>query len=160
MFQQTHHNTAGGLLISVNGLAGLLFILLLARQFQRRPPFMLLGIGIFCAGLGWLVLPLSSSLLWSAGAVVIYTLGETLTLPASDLVTTKFAHADHRGTFFGLTSLSWAIGGSIGSYLGPWLVEMGNPLLPWSVFGGIGLLASLLLVLLAPGRHKSSVKEE
>jgi predicted MFS family arabinose efflux permease len=162
MFQRTHQNTTGGILISVNGLSGLIFMLLLARQFQRRRPLMLLGIGLFWAGLGWLLLPLSPSLFWSAGAVVVYTLGETLALPASDLVTAKFAHAEHVGTFFGLTSLSWAIGGSIGSYLGPWLVGMDNTLLPWIVFGGLGLLASLLFVLLdgvALRWLKSSAKE-
>jgi MFS family permease len=159
MFLRTHQNTTGGLLISVNGLSGLLFMLLLARQFQRRRPLMLLGIGLFCAGLGWLLLPLFPSFFWSISAVVMYTLGETLALPASDLVTAKFAHAEHVGTFFGLTSLSWAIGGSIGSYLGPWLVGMGNTRLPWIVFGGLGLLASLLFVLLdgvALRRLKSS----
>ena len=50
----------------------------------------------------------------------------------------------------------------IGSYLGPWLVGMDNTRFPWIVFGGLGLLASLLFVLLdgeVLHRLKSSVKK-
>lgn len=152
-FQQSHQAALGGLLITINGLSGLSFMLILARQFQRRRPVILLGVGIFCAGLGWLLLPLFPSLLWSIGAVILYTLGETLALPAADLVTSSFAQVEHTGTFFGLSSFSWAIGGTIGSYSGPWLMSQGNVILPWIIYGGAGILAALLLALLEGSRR-------
>ncbi len=90
--------------------------------------------------------PLIPSLVWVLVCVSIYTVGETLVLPGSDLVVAELSADRQVGTFWGVFDLSWAIGGAVGTYLGTWLLDQGGSASwPWLTYAGIGAAIYVLM---------------
>lgn len=146
-FRISNNNANAGTLFIVNGIAGVLLMFGLGKVFHRYQPIKIVSFGIFCTGLGFGLVPLFPSIIWLLFCVVVYTLGETLVLPSSDIEIAHLSPREHSGAFFGMSSLSWAIGGTVGNYLGPWLMGQSNTALPWMIYGGIGVVACLLMLL-------------
>lgn len=142
----THQSSAVGTLFMVNGLAGVLLMFLLNKVFQKYPSIKVVSAGMLCTGLGLALIPFFPALIGLSFCVIIYTLGETLVLPGSDMVTAQFSSREHSGAFYGMFSLAWAIGGTIGNYLGPWLMSQNNGMVPWLIYGALGGVACLLLL--------------
>ncbi len=134
------------LLFFVNGLAGVLLLVGLQSAFQTAKFLTLLKVGVACVGLGLSLVPLFPDMVWVLGCVLVYTLGETLVLTSADIAVAEFSSNRHTGAFYGLFDLSWAIGGTLGNYVGTWTVDQAsNALWPWSLYGCLGLLTCLLL---------------
>lgn len=159
-FRVSHQDSAASAVFIVNGMAGLLLMFGLGRFFQKKSAFALARLGVLAAGIGFAIVPLWPSLIWLLGCVFVYTLGETLFLPASDIAVAEMSPRGQSGAFFGAFSLSWAIGGILGSYLGAWLMEQGGSLWPWLTYGGIGLMAFLLMAPLTQRAAPQGVGQE
>ena len=148
-----HSNSLVSAVFLVNGIAGLLLMLGLARIFRQQHPLRLVRYGVFCTGLGFALIALSSAPFWLLVCVAIYTLGETLVLPAQDMLVAEFsaenAHRDS-GAFFGIFMVTGAIGGTIGNYLGTTLMQEGGTIFPWVIYGAIGVVGGGLLTMLQP----------
>lgn len=90
----------------------------------------------------------TTSVLIAAG---IFSLGAVLARPGQETVTANLADPAARGTYFGVAALSLAIGGGLGNLLGGLVYDLGRnngmPVLPWVVFGVIGSLAAVGLLL-------------
>ncbi len=69
--------------------------------------------------------------------------------PQGMRLTSKLAAPGAQAAYFGFGFLALAIGGSLGNYLGGWLMDLssapGLALLPWLVFLGIGLVSAAAL---------------
>ncbi|WP_437573417.1 MDR family MFS transporter [Sorangium sp. So ce887] len=127
----------------VNGVIGTLAILLVHRLNERLPVHRSLLVGIVLAGLGLGFVPLFPAMGWLLACVLIYTLGESITQPCADVMVAGFADARTGATFFGLYSGSYALGVTLGNYLGSWLVLRLTGAGPWLVYGAIGALGAL-----------------
>ena len=137
---------AVSVLFFVNGLAGILLIAGLQTVFRTVHSLKLLRIGVLCVGLGLSLIPIFSSMTWLLVCVVVYTIGETLVLPSADIAVADFSANRYTGTFYGLFEVSWAVGGTLGNYVGTWTISYPNGAVwPWLIYGCLGLLTCVLL---------------
>jgi len=143
----------------VNGVVGTVAILLVHRLNERLPVHRSLLVGIVLAGLGLGFVPLFPAMGWLLACVLVYTLGESITQPCADVMVAGFADARTGATFFGLYSGSYALGVTLGNYLGSWLVVRLAGAGPWIIYGAIGAMGALGLVLYSR-RFIDSVKAE
>lgn len=103
----------------------------------------ILGIG-FAGGLAPLLL-----------AVLVFSVGTVVVRPSEQTVAAGLANPAALGSYFGVASLSVAVGGGFGNVAGGLLydfgVRRGQPALPWAVFALVGFLAAAgLAVALRP----------
>lgn len=86
------------------------------------------------------------------GAVVIWTFGEMIAMPAMSALINDLAPANRRGLYMGTLTLAFGAGLTIGPKFGMTLLDRGGPHLLWSVVAAVGLLSTLLYRLL-PARR-------
>ncbi|QBD81488.1 MFS transporter [Ktedonosporobacter rubrisoli] len=156
-FRISHNDFYVSAVYWVNGGTGfVLMAIVLKKVFQRYNPMYLVSIGMLCTGLGFALIQFFHTGFWLLCCVGIYTLGETLVLPGSDMVVADISTSsqENAGAFFGMFSLSWALGGAIGNYLGTALIESGDPAWSWTLYGLIGLVGCILTLWQARWRHK------
>ncbi len=148
----------------VNAAATVLLGYPLLRLGQRRldpPALLVLGNVLTAVGLAAIgVAPGTWALL---GAVLLFSVGTLLVRPSEQTVAANLANPAALGSYFGLASLSLAIGGGMGNLAGGLLydlgVRLGAPALPWTIFGLVGLgTAGGLLVTLGRGMANSPTR--
>jgi len=81
-------------------------------------------------------IPLVPAYWWLLACVAAYTVAESTILVGGDLLVAAYAGRGTAATFFGLYATSWAVGGTIGNYVGSWATATPAG---WGVFGLIGL---------------------
>ncbi|MET1255641.1 MFS transporter [Aliikangiella maris] len=108
--------------------------------------------------LGVLVMSLSTALIAFVSrffefliCVGCFTLGVLLTRPTQQTLTAALADKSAIGTFMGFSSIGLAIGGGLGNFIGGYLfdvaVSLQLPELPWLIFGGVGLLSGISMLI-------------
>lgn len=127
----------------VNGVTGTAAILLVHQLNKRLPVHRALIVGVALAALGLGLVPLVPAMAWLLACTLIYTLGESITQPCADVIVAGFADERTGATFFGLYSASYALGVTLGNYLGSWLVVHLAGAGPWLVYAAIGALGVL-----------------
>jgi len=127
-----------------NGVTGLLFMFFLRGLFIKLNPIILVKIGVLIMGTAIAMIPFVPSIYWLLCCVCLYTLGETMVLPAGEMAVAQFSTNKPAGLFFGMFQTSWAIGGSIGNYFGAWLSKYHNVVWPWLIYFVIGIFAFVL----------------
>ncbi|MGH9280039.1 MAG: MFS transporter [Acidimicrobiales bacterium] len=135
-----------GVVFLANGVTGVLALGVVRRLGRGIAPARLLTYGLSIAALGFTLLPLAPSGWWLISCIVLYTVGESLALPAVDLLVASCTDAETASTFFGLALAAWAVGGVVGVFLGSWLMAGPGRVLPWVVYGGLGLAATIAVV--------------
>lgn len=80
--------------------------------------------------------------------VVVFTIGETLVLPTSDMAISEISPSGLQSTYFGASAIAWAIGGGIGNYLGAFLADIAYGYIGWVVFSAISVCGLTLFYLL------------
>jgi MFS family permease len=130
-------------LFVVNGVAGLVTLVLIRGLLTGLAPQRLLCAGYLVTGAGMALVAVVPSAWWTLGCVAVYTVGETLLLPGADLAVAAFASERAAATFFGIFALSWAVGGTVGNYLGSWLSASAGPTAPWLVYGAIAAAGAI-----------------
>lgn len=151
-------NTTVALVYTINSGMSLLLsypLLRLAERWLRPLPIVILGAILMSAGLGAVALATSTPTLLAC--VVCFALGALLAMPSQQTVTARLANPAALGSFFGLSSVSLALGGGLGNLSGGLLYDAGRqlhlPALPWLTFSAVGLLTATGLTLLH--RHQS-----
>ncbi|MGZ4110900.1 MAG: MDR family MFS transporter [Tumebacillaceae bacterium] len=130
-----------------NGITGIVIMFVLRNAFEKKAPLQLLNRGVLLMGIGLLLIPFFPTLEWLLLCVLVYTIGETYALPASDLVVSECSSdTEYTGTYFGMLDISSAIGGTIGNYLGIWLMGLSNVNWAWYSYALICLLMLATLV--------------
>lgn len=120
----------------------------LPRILERwLSPVGLLVSGMVILGLGLLLVGFATNTPALLFASAIFAIGSVLARPGQETVTANLAKPAARGTYFGVASLSLAVGGGIGNLLGGSLYDLGTKpgmtQVPWTIFFGICLLAAL-----------------
>jgi DHA1 family multidrug resistance protein-like MFS transporter len=130
----------------------------LPRWLERWfAPVDLLIWGTFVLSIGLAVVGFATDTRSVLFAAAIFSIGAVIARPGQETVTANLADPAARGTYFGVASLSLAIGGGLGNFLGGLAYDLGlgsgMPALPWILFGGIGLVTGLGLLL---NKHRFS----
>jgi MFS transporter, DHA1 family, multidrug resistance protein len=133
----------------VNGAAGFFAMIPAMLLFERIEARKLIRMAYFAAVLLFAAVPLSEGLWWFLAAVAVYTLIESILIPATETMIATLADNGSQATFFGVAALAWFIGGSAGNYVGSWLILESTPTITWLTFAGVALLGFLLAAIFA-----------
>jgi DHA1 family multidrug resistance protein-like MFS transporter len=86
---------------------------------------------------------LTSSFGGLLACIAAFSIGNSVALANQNIVIAARARPEARGSYFGVSSIALAFGGSLGNFFGSALygssVEGGSPAMPWLVIGSIGL---------------------
>jgi MFS family permease len=156
-FDLTHSVRQVGLVLVVSGVTGVVLLVPVARLYRALPATTALQLGMALLALSFVVVPLLPGYWWLLACVAVYTVAESTILVGGDLLVAAYAGRGTAATFFGLYATSWAVGGTIGNYVGTWTMSALAGWRPWAVFGLIGLaglVAAHVHGRLAPGRSR------
>jgi DHA1 family multidrug resistance protein-like MFS transporter len=114
-------------------------------------------------GVGLGAITLAGSVAGLLLCVVVFSAGSLLATPSQQTVTAALANPAWLGSYFGVNSLSLAIGGGLGNLSGGLLYDVGKqlafPSLPWIVFCAVGILTSLGLSVMMQRRRQAAARE-
>jgi MFS family permease len=141
------HSTIGlsesriGPLWAINTLMIVLFEMAILHMLRKRSDIKIVALGALLIGLGFGLMPLGRSYAYIAFTVVIWTMGEILTMPLSATVTAGRA-GDAAGRYMGMLSMSYSLAMFIAPLTGNWaLGTIGGDAL-WFLLGGIGFVCA------------------
>lgn len=135
-------------------------VLRVAESWLRPMPLLIVGVAIMALGLGLVAAATSVPLL--IACVVIFTFGTLLATPTQQTVTAALSDERALGSYFGVSSLALALGGSLGNTAGGLLTDAarfaGQPALPWLTFALVGLASAIGMAMLAEilGRRRAT----
>jgi MFS family permease len=144
-----------GLLISLNGLAIVLFELPLVAITQRFPYRPVLTLGSLLVGLGFALNAVANDLPELALTVLIWTLGEIIYAPVASAYVADIAPEHLRGRYQGAWGLTWGLAYVFAPALGAAIFAWSSDGL-WLICGLLGLAAALLLLAARPPRIDSA----
>lgn len=133
-----------GLLISLNGLAIVLFELPLVSITQRFPYRPVLSLGSILVGLGFALNAVANDLPELALTVLIWTLGEIIYAPVASAYVADLAPERLRGRYQGAWGLMWGLAFVLAPGLGAAILAWSSDGL-WLVCGLLGLVSAALL---------------
>lgn len=153
------------LVYAVNSGMTIFFQYPLLRLVSRRlRPLYVLVAGVALMGLGLGAISLAGTVPALLLCVVGFSTGGLLAAPSQQTVTASLANPASLGSYFGVNSLSLAIGGGLGNLSGGLLYDaakqFGFPQLPWLVFLVVGAATATGLGVLAVRRGREGVREE
>ncbi|HEU4321882.1 MAG TPA: MFS transporter [Roseiflexaceae bacterium] len=119
----------------------------LVRVVGRRfDDLLLLTVGVGVMSLGIASVALASDLVSLIACVALFSLGGLVVQPTHQTVTAGLSNPSALGSYFGFSSLALALGGGLGNFTGGLLYgvgqQLGEPALPWLVFGAVGLAST------------------
>jgi predicted MFS family arabinose efflux permease len=130
----------GGLL-GLNALVVVACEMLILRRVERKEPLSVVGPGAFLLCLGFALLPLGRGALYAAATVLVWTTGEMLALPMTNVFVAARAGAARAGRYMGAYTMSFATAFLIAPAVGLSVYERwGAPVL----WGGAGALGGAL----------------
>ncbi|MGC4108338.1 MAG: MFS transporter [Thermomicrobiales bacterium] len=120
---------------------------LLPRALERWfSPIALLVVGLIVLASGLLLVGFSANTFGLLVASAVFSVGAVLARPGQETVTANLAKPAARGAYFGVASLSLAVGGSLGNLLGGTLYDLGTRpgmgMVPWTIFFVVGLVSA------------------
>jgi MFS family permease len=149
-----------GLLISLNGLAIVLFELPLVAITQRFPYQPVLTVGSLLVGLGFALNAVANDLPELALTVLIWTLGEIIYAPVASAYVADIAPEHLRGRYQGAWGLTWGLAYVFAPAVGAAIFAWSSDGL-WLICGLLGLAAALLLLVARPPRvHPAAIDDE
>lgn len=135
------NESAANAVFVTNGLSGLIFVVVSLFAFKWIKPR---EMNVYCYAillLAYLIAPAWHSLFWILLVVFIYTVAESLILPAIETVTAELAPDGKQATYFGALGLVWGLGSALGSYVGSWTVlESESPWMLWAVNAAVAVV--------------------
>ena len=147
MFHLTRDSRWSGLIILTNGLFALLFMFLVRRRLEQTGSLERIRIGFAITAAGLAAVPLqASTAAWVILCVLLFTIGETFTLPGMDIAVAEFSRSRDTAAHYGVFELSFALGGSLGSYMGAvWMERWGETAWPWILLSLPGIAGFFLM---------------
>jgi predicted MFS family arabinose efflux permease len=134
-----------GLLYTLNGAIVIVSLIYLNKKLQKNNIFLRIGLGAFIYVLAFL--GFGASLYWIhlILCIVLMTLAEMISIPATTAATGSLAPQDRVGRYMGLYGLVQGIGWSLGPFLGSQLFEAyaGRPVTLWAMLSFFALMASV-----------------
>jgi MFS transporter, DHA1 family, multidrug resistance protein len=135
-------------------------VLALAQRYLRPLSILIIGVGLMSLGLA--AVALVSSIGGLLLCIVLFSAGALLVQPVQQSVTAELADPNALGSYFGFSGLALAFGGGLGNFVGGWLYDLAAtlnaPTLPWLVFGSVGAIVVVGLIILDYAHFRSADK--
>lgn len=148
----------------VNSIMSIVFqypLIKIVSKWLTPLPILIIGIALMGVGLGSIAF--AGSVPGLLLCVVVFSAGSLLATPSQQTVTADLANPAWLGSYFGVNSLSLAIGGGLGNLSGGLLYDVGKqlafPSLPWVVFCVVGILTSFGLGVMMQRRRQAAARE-
>jgi MFS family permease len=139
--QITGSESAANAVFLTNGVSGLIFVVVSLFAFdwiKSREMLVLCHVLLFAI---YCIAPASQTLSWLLVVVFVYTIAESLILPAIETITSELAPDGKQATYFGALGLAWGIGAAFGSYVGSWMVlEVRVPAMIWGLYASVAAI--------------------
>ena len=90
----------------------------------------MIAVGFLFTGVGFCVLPLGAGIGWAALSVVVWTIGEMLSMPLGSAYAAGRAEPHERGSYMGAYSMTYAAAFVVAPVLGMWVYSH-NPDYVW-----------------------------
>ncbi|MEA3201490.1 MAG: proton-dependent oligopeptide transporter, family [Thermoplasmata archaeon] len=125
---------------------------LIAPLATRFKPLTLITTGVLVYAVGLVMIGFTSTSLFFASGVVIYSIGELITYPAWLAYVSRIAPAEKVSTFLGYGFIPIGVGQFLGAKVGGDLyakfgVELGRPELYWAIMASIGFASAGAFIL-------------
>jgi predicted MFS family arabinose efflux permease len=139
-----------GLVLGINAFCIALFEMVLVHSLGRSDPVRLMAVGSLVLCLGYGMLPLGSTLGFAIVTVLVWTLGEMLSMPAAAGVVTGRAGERNLGSYMGVYTLAFAAAFVVAPLAGAWVYERLGPRALWFGCAAVGPALFLATYALAP----------
>jgi MFS family permease len=132
-----------GALLGLNAAIVVLFEMVLVHWAERRARIRLIALGCFliCAGFG--LMPFGSSLAYAALTIVVWSIGEMLSLPLINALVADRAARGQRGRYMGLYTMSFSAAFVLAPAAGTWIYDHLGADQVWHVVGFAGVPLAL-----------------
>lgn len=148
-----------GLLMALNGVMIGCMELPLISFLRRFPPVSTIATGYALIGIGMGINGLGASLPLLVASMVVFTLGEIISMPVSSGYMASLAPDHMRGRYQGVMSITWSCGTMAGPALGMMGYHFSPPLL-WAGVMVVALSSSLLILTTTPAALAKEVPDE
>ena len=142
-----HGEKVYGLILALNGVMIVLFELPLTSFTRRFSPPRVMAAGYVLVGVGMLINVFGASVSILLISMVIFTVGEMISLPVGHSYMASLAPEDMRGRYMGVLSIAWSSATMIGPAAGVALYQFSPPVL-WVVVFMVSCLAALAVLAL------------
>jgi MFS family permease len=150
---------AYGLLMALNGILIVFVELPLTSYTKRFPPILMMATGYTIVGIGMGLNALGASLPLLVISMIVFTIGEMISLPVNNGYMAALAPDEMRGRYQGVMSISWSTATMIGPSLGITLYQH-HPTALWLAIGGISFIAALLMLASIPSMRAAESAAE
>ena len=137
--------SAYAFVLSLNGALVALCELPLTTLTRRFPARAVIATGYAVAGLGVGLIASAHTVSALVLCMAILTLGEMVAMPVCSAYVADLAPPHLRGRYLGAYAMTWSAGMMAGPAVGMRLFEI-HPALVWIVFGGLGCVASAIVL--------------
>ena len=132
-----------GFMLTSTAVLVVLFQFWVTRLSKKRPPFVMMAIGVAFYAIGFGMFGFISDYPLFILAALIITFGEMLVVPTSQVLAANYAPPDMRGRYMAVYGLSAAIPTMLGPGLAGLILDNLNPNLLWYIGGGLCILSAL-----------------
>jgi MFS family permease len=133
-----------GAIVSLNGVLVVFFELPLTTITRRFPARRAMAAGYLLCGIGFALNAFAHTVPALAGCMIIFTLGEMVTMPMSSAYLADLAPPHMRGRYLGVAGLTWSLALIIGPVAGMKMFAL-HPAAYWLSCGALGVLAMLVI---------------
>jgi len=140
-----------GGIISLNGALIVFCELPLTTITRRYPARRVLAVGYLLIGTGFALNAFAHTIVALAGCMILFTLGEMVTMPMSAAFLANLAPPHLRGRYLGVSGLTWSVALVFGPALGMKTLAF-DPAVFWISCGGLGILAAGIISVSIPDR--------
>jgi len=107
-----------GVLIAINTVMIVLFEMVLMDLLKKKSLIKIIALGTFLLCFGFALMPLGRGFLFAAFTVVVWTIGEMLSLPALAALIANHSPDAVRGKYMGMFSFAFALAIAVGPTIG------------------------------------------
>ena len=131
-----------GLALSINTVLIVLLEMVLIHRLQRKDPLRLAAVGSFllCLGFGLLPFGVAGGFAYVAFTVVVWTMGEMVTIPVISGVVANRAGETSRGRYMALFTVAFEGAFVSSPLIGTWVYQAWGPRVLWTGCIGLGVL--------------------
>jgi len=147
-----------GLVFTLNTLVIVVFQMPIVRAVERFDSLKVVGVGAFllCGGFG--LLPLASTMGPIGITVLVWTLGEMLTMPLLEGFVANRSPVESRGQYMGLFSAAFSFAFVLAPVGGMWVYEVWGYQMVWLLCGIIGVFLWMAFLFLSVIVRKQQAK--
>ena len=153
-----------GYILSMNAGMVVLFQFWVTRRVSKYAPMLMMALGTFVFGVGFVMYGFVSAFALFMLAMVLITIGEMIIVPVSQALAAQFAPADMRGRYMAMFGFSWTVPVAVGPFLAGLIMDNYDPNWVWYAAGIVAMVAVggylLLHLQMSIGLEKSVDKTE